>query len=1133
MPAVYPSKNPEERSALLSFIQTTPFAYGTWGEWKRLYKQIEADALANTANTADSEVLGALLARLDTVSLSSVGQQIQPVALETQGTVTVVCAQGDLIFVATEQLSRYDYNTGRTVTSGEAALSIYREKTDNALKPTFLGKIPGKYQKIAVQGNLLCLSNDKIFNLYGISEPENPKLLSKTTTSKGIQSILFVEIHLFVTQTDGIGIFSVVDPAQPEQIADFRLPMMQGQIAVQEKNEIALVRTRQNNWPTTGDVHVLDIRDVTKIKSLHKISQGEPMTMAFDGERILVVDRDSNYQLHLKLFDTAGILAEKKTLLGIIPLPSGGVRALGSMALSGYVQPTQILVRDGRALLASSGHLLDISNPMKPKQIGTHTVPASLLLSQNKRVYSTQYDSEKGQVVHAWQMQEGLQIQRIGAPPSVETLSYMKRRGRRLLQSLPATQFSQVAAQMLSRVPEITPQSQWISMDILFGGGKRFEQMSHGRKGYKAIGKAPMGRRSGEERFPGQWAGENSDRGESAKSLFQKPNLAWQTYEMALRICLNSKIPTPVMSASGVKIALESLSLPLIAAGARQVLESLENKIEVTGDVAALAFYKSIREQRKSMEPLVLGKPLKWQETFAKVLLTQVNATLEPGAILLTSRQKDSLALLGRHFTDYINSEDVTGNIPALLAAKDEALTALVVAAVRKAETVVDWENWITPLANVAPEAREPVLLILEEKARTKELSRYDVMRLTWFKQNAEVVRLGWRLVAAATKTKPDDIKHVWLLFLGENQITERLRGTMTSPYALALLKVAGIGNDELAEQMRTHPFLLGLLTEDVFANLVQTSPPDLLLSLSALAPDANWPTLKSGWLRNLREGVGVLPLWQALAKAFAGTDGGILAVRFAEDDDFITTFLLLEPENAEHILALSSVEMEPLVDAWSRKNTAVFTKDSTPLLTAATHTYPTVRRFALARVALLGMGLPFALRLLESEMPESVMVGSGFFAAIPAQNEQEVPYSLALCDSPLASVRKFGRQFVLTRWGHLPKDKVLSALFENPDPETQALVTKLLSGTEVPIAPTESAAFEGEVLRQKNRARKAKEIVKTRQDKQSVSFIDTPTLLALARGSRTPRDTDWALAQLTKRAMAGEKIEGLELSGL
>jgi hypothetical protein len=235
---------------------------------------------------------------------------------------------------------------------------------------------------------------------------------------------------------------------------------------------------------------------------------------------------------------------------------------------------------------------------------------------------------------------------------------------------------------------------------------------------------------------------------------------------------------------------------------------------------------------------------------------------------------------------------------------------------------------------------------------------------------------------------------------------------------------------------------------------------------------------------------------------------------------------LQLSPDNAEAILGFTSIEMEPLVEAWCRKNEGIFTKDASPLLLASIHTFPTVRRFGLAKVASLGMGLPFALRLLESEMPESVTVGWAYFNTIPNNHADELTYALALCDSPADTVRKLGRQFVLVRWSHLPKEQVLSALFENPDPATQALVTQLLSGTEV--KPQESAAFEGEVLRQKNRARKAKEIVKVRQEKESV--VDTPTLLALARGSRTPRDADWALAQLAKRAMAGEQIEGLEL---
>jgi hypothetical protein len=78
--------------------------------------------------------------------------------------------------------------------------------------------------------------------------------------------------------------------------------------------------------------------------------------------------------------------------------------------------------------------------------------------------------------------------------------------------------------------------------------------------------------------------------------------------------------------------------------------------------------------------------------------------------------------------------------------------------------------------------------------------------------------------------------------------------------------------------------------------------------------------------------------------------------------------------------------------------------------------------------------------------------------------------------------------------------------------------------------------SFDREVLRVRNKAREAKEMVKTRQEAIAATggdgAVDTATLLALARGASTPRDSDWALTQLVRRAMAGEAIEGLTIEG-
>ena len=72
---------------------------------------------------------------------------------------------------------------------------------------------------------------------------------------------------------------------------------------------------------------------------------------------------------------------------------------------------------------------------------------------------------------------------------------------------------------------------------------------------------------------------------------------------------------------------------------------------------------------------------------------------------------------------------------------------------------------------------------------------------------------------------------------------------------------------------------------------------------------------------------------------------------------------------------------------------------------------------------------------------------------------------------------------------------------------------------------------FDRTVLRTRHKARRAKEQVKQRQERAAPhAQVDLATLLALARGTGTPRDAEWALSQLAKRALAGEKIDGLEI---
>jgi hypothetical protein len=70
---------------------------------------------------------------------------------------------------------------------------------------------------------------------------------------------------------------------------------------------------------------------------------------------------------------------------------------------------------------------------------------------------------------------------------------------------------------------------------------------------------------------------------------------------------------------------------------------------------------------------------------------------------------------------------------------------------------------------------------------------------------------------------------------------------------------------------------------------------------------------------------------------------------------------------------------------------------------------------------------------------------------------------------------------------------------------------------------------FDRGMLRSQNRARRAREAVKTRLERSP--GVDAAVLLEMARGN-TPRDAEWALAQLARLAAEGQTVEGVAVEG-
>ncbi len=306
---------------------------------------------------------------------------------------------------------------------------------------------------------------------------------------------------------------------------------------------------------------------------------------------------------------------------------------------------------------------------------------------------------------------------------------------------------------------------------------------------------------------------------------------------------------------------------------------------------------------------------------------------------------------------------------------------------------------------------------------------------------------------------------------------------------------------------------------------LLPSVPPSVALSLIAAVAEDRWGEFRPFLLDYLRSGDGLDTFWSAVPAALDADAEGRLEARLLGDADAADT--LARVDNPD-LLLLREPAFDAALGRWVRAREPLFTQNSSLLLQAATHVLPAVRAWGLSRAQALGFDLPFALRLLESGLPASADAGGAFFLSLPPGGQAERGYALALCDSPLAPVRALGRTFVSERWDTLTREDLLRALFENSHPDMQAFVAELLAAS--PSSSAESAGFDAEVLRARHTARRAKEQVKARQS--ALPTVDIPTLLALAR-SRTPRDSEWALGQLAKLALAGQEIEGFSVFGV
>lgn len=705
---------------------------------------------------------------------------------------------------------------------------------------------------------------------------------------------------------------------------------------------------------------------------------------------------------------------------------------------------------------------------------------------------------------HVWQLPQGFPDAApvlLGSGPSAATIGYMKRRTRRLLKTLAKTdpaRYVTLAYSVLSASAGFDPAKNWALAEILLGGGGRLGQTAHGRGPVFVKPGPKLNLRRREELCPDAW----DARPELAERLYADPKAGWAARELAARQLRVRRQKLPAAPDAALVADLASPSLLLNALALRQVV----GRESISPALLGVAWFRAGRAAREKLTTKL--SDLTEPKPFVNALWERIG---DDGP--LSARQRAALNLLATRFPSEAVKHVPQGRIVYLLDGGG-ALRELALARLRavKSSNVEDWLRVLEGIDDLA--GRETALDVLATVFARDPRTHYWRWRL--FDERNSFLRAAWWRFLAANDARKTVAAEVWRELLGENSLTAALRTAMTSPHALALL-AEFVPAEEFQAALQSRPFLVEALDAQTFKTLAQTLPLDAVLRLASAASDESWNRLRGGLLENLTEGVRLLPFWQAVEVALSEPGGDALETRLLNADDFAATFLALD--DGEAVLAIRAVAFGELLGRWMERNRASVGNSERLRLLASTHPLAEPRAIGLGEVGARPLHLAFALHLLESEVPAAATLGQGFFDRLLAGDAQETTAALALCDSPVRSVRARGRAFVTAR--SLAGNAVLTALLENDDPEVQDFVAEAGATMDAPI-------FDASVLRTRRRARRAKEKIKTRQEARPT--METDALLALARQTSSPRDAEWALGQLARRALAGETIEGLEI---
>ena len=320
----------------------------------------------------------------------------------------------------------------------------------------------------------------------------------------------------------------------------------------------------------------------------------------------------------------------------------------------------------------------------------------------------------------------------------------------------------------------------------------------------------------------------------------------------------------------------------------------------------------------------------------------------------------------------------------------------------------------------------------------------------------SEAIAAAWRFLEASSVTDVV-LQEVWQQLFAPDIVKENV-----AP-AIALLRRANLSAEQIEKWLQSSPELAATFAPNFFGALFSLSSGTGKVALAVGATPEQWRAARPLLLQILDDAALRVAFWEGIWEQLRGESSENLPERLLGDREILATFALLNNATMAEMMATNEDAHTALLERWLDAHQSELQRDDVALIAAATCPLPPIRERGLARVRELGLDLPLALRLIESTLPPTMELAQEWFRETENGSEAETERAIALCDSPQAEVRAWGRDFVARRADTLLNAALLEKLSEGGDAQNQAFVAQQLQETDAKFdtAEFDSAVFE------------------------------------------------------------------------